>query len=63
MAQVAELTYWAAFQVVREVEEHLEKGTRHYRDQDGRLLVTLEEVLRAMEEGRLATDGAIANGG
>jgi len=57
MAQVAELKYWAALQVVQEVDAHLERGTRHYRDRDGRLLETLDEVMAAIMAGRLAGDG------
>lgn len=56
MAQVAELKYWAALQVVQEVDEHLKRGTRHYRNRDGQLLETLDEVVKAIMEGRLAED-------
>jgi len=38
----------AAVELVGVIDENLERGTRHYRGRGGKLLVSLEEVVRAI---------------
>jgi hypothetical protein len=40
--------YRFAYEAVRIIDRHLEANTRHYRDWNGRLLTTLEQVVRAI---------------
>jgi hypothetical protein len=40
--------YCRCLGIVRAIDAHLARGTRHYRNRDGRLLETLEEVVRAV---------------
>ncbi len=49
----ATLYYRIALCGVREIDEHLEKGDRHYRNRAGVLLTTLDEVVRGMLEDDL----------
>ncbi len=55
--QNADARYAAALELVRAIDEHLQKRTRHYRDTQGRLLLTLDEVIHAMLTGSLMLEG------
>jgi glycerol-3-phosphate dehydrogenase len=55
--QNADARYAAALELVRTIDEHLRKRTRHYRDTQGRLLLTLDEVIQAMLTGSLMLEG------
>lgn len=43
-----EAAYQAALTLVRQIDRHLVKKTRHYRTKAGRLLTTLDQVVRAI---------------
>ena len=47
-ANERETTYYAALELVAQIDEALTKGTRHYRNKAGNLLTTLDEVVRAI---------------
>lgn len=55
---LADRKYQVALEVVREIDEHLERGTRHYRDHEGELLADLGAVVDAL----LAQDGGMGDG-
>jgi hypothetical protein len=40
--------YTLALQLVQQIDRHLQNGTCHYRDTQGRLLTTLDEVVNAI---------------
>lgn len=44
----ADARYAAALNLVRAIDRDLQKGTRHYYDTQGRLLVSLDEVIQAI---------------
>jgi hypothetical protein len=46
--------YRFAYAAIIIIDRHLTNGTRHYRDWNGRLLTTLEQVVRALLVGELA---------
>jgi hypothetical protein len=46
--QNADARYAVALELVRAIDEHLKNRTRHYRDIQGRLLLSLDEVIHAM---------------
>lgn len=48
-----EATYNAALELVARIDEDLTRGIRHYRTKAGRLLTTLDEVVRAILEDNL----------
>lgn len=43
-----EAAYYAALHLVDRIDEDLTRGTRHYRNKAGKLLQTLDEVIRAI---------------
>jgi hypothetical protein len=43
-----EETYYAALELVAQIDEALTRGTRHYRNKAGNLLNTLDEVINAI---------------
>lgn len=47
-------TFTVAFAFVTEVSHHLEHGTRHFRNHEGRLLFTLDQVILAALADQLA---------
>lgn len=51
-----EATYQAALKLVARIDEDLTKGIRHYRNTAGILLITLDEVVRAILEDDLMLD-------
>lgn len=53
----ADARYGAALNLVRTIDCHLERGTCHYRDGQGRLLRTLEQAVRAMLRDDLVVRG------
>ena len=48
-----EATYYAALELVAQIDENLTRGVRHYRDKAGVLLTTLDEVIRAILDDNL----------
>lgn len=52
-ANEREASYYAALELVAHIDEALTKGTRHYRNRAGDLLVTLDEVIRAILDNDL----------
>jgi hypothetical protein len=52
----ADARYAAALKVVQAIDRNLRTGTRHYYDTQGRLLATLDEVIRALLSDTLALD-------
>lgn len=48
VANEKEATYYAALQLVAEIDEALTRGTHHYRNKAGELLTTLDEVIHAI---------------
>jgi hypothetical protein len=46
--QNADARYAAALELVCAIDEHLQERTRHYRDTQGRLLLSLDEVVQAI---------------
>ena len=58
-----EAAYEAALELVASIDEHLAKGTKHYRTTSGRLLRTLDEVVNAIMTNTLQTEEeAVENG-
>ena len=51
-----EATYHAALELVAQIDEDLTLGIRHYRNNDGKLLLTLDEVVRAILNDDLMLD-------
>jgi len=49
-----EETYYAALELVAEIDEGLTRGTRHYRNKAGVLLTSLDEVINAILTDDLA---------
>ena len=47
-ADEKEATYYAALELVAQIDEALTRGTRHYRNKAGELLITLDEVVHAI---------------
>jgi len=47
-ADEKEATYYAALELVAQIDEALTRGTRHYRNKAGELLTTLDEVVNAI---------------
>ncbi len=45
--------YYEILLIVKEIDEHLRSGDRHYRTCDGQLLVTLDQVVVAILDGSL----------
>ena len=54
--RMGEMEYRQMVEVMASVDHHLEQGTRHYRDVEGRLLMELEQVVEALLADRLAAD-------
>ncbi len=48
-----EAAYCAALELTAQIDQHLGQGTRHYRTRRGVLLVSLDEVVRAVLDGEL----------
>jgi len=48
-----EATYYAALELVAQIDEELTRGVRHYRTKAGRLLTTLDEVVLAILDDNL----------
>ena len=48
--------YAAALRLVQAIDRDLQKGTRHYYDATGRLLVSLDEVVQAILNDNLMVD-------
>ena len=48
-----EATYYAAMELVAQIDEDLTRGIRHYRTKAGVLLTSLDEVVRAILEDNL----------
>ncbi len=48
-----EEAYYAALNLVARIDEDLTKGIRHYRNKAGTLLLTLDEVIRAILDNDL----------
>ena len=51
-----EATYQAALKLVARIDDDLTRGVRHYRNKAGKLLMTLDEVVRAILENDLLLD-------
>ena len=49
----ADARYAAALNLVQAIDRDLQKGTRHYYDGRGRLLVSLDEVIQAILKDNL----------
>jgi len=49
-----EATYYAALELVAEIDEGLTRGTRHYRNKAGALLTSLDQVINALLTDDLA---------
>ena len=47
-ASEKEASYYAALELVAEIDEALTRGTFHYRNKAGELLTTLDEVIHAL---------------
>lgn len=50
---VSEESYYLAYLLVRQAEQHLERGTHHYWTKAGCLIGTLDELVRVILEGNL----------
>lgn len=48
-----EATYYAALELVAQIDEDLTRGVRHYRNKAGVLLTSLDEVVNAILEDNL----------
>jgi hypothetical protein len=48
-----EAAYYAALELVARIDEDLTRGVRHYRTKAGELLITLDEVIRAILDDNL----------
>ncbi len=44
--------YDLALRLVQYIDEHLDRNTAHFRDKEGRLLLTLDEVVRSILDDR-----------
>ena len=53
MEQRKDEAYQMALNLVRVIDEDLNKGLRHYRNPAGQLLTKLDEVINALLEGDL----------
>lgn len=51
-----ELVYQAALELVAAIDDHLAKGTKHYRAKSGELLRTLDQVVHAILSDNLMLD-------
>lgn len=51
-----EEAYYAALKLVERIDEDLTKGIRHYRTKAGQLLLTLDEVIRAILDNDLLVE-------
>lgn len=49
-------TSTAYLSLIEQIDGHLVRDTRHYRDNDGQLLLHLDEVVRAILENKLAKE-------
>lgn len=60
LAELAEanIRYDIALEIVTRIDTHLAQGTQHYRDRDGRLLTTLDQVIHAILTDNLTTQEA-----
>lgn len=47
-ASEQDVAYYAALELVANIDEALTRGTRHYRNKAGQLLTTLDEVIHAI---------------
>ncbi|MGC8880416.1 MAG: hypothetical protein ACP5R2_14465 [Anaerolineae bacterium] len=52
----ADARYAAALRLVQAIDQDLQKGTRHYYDASGKLLVSLDEVVQAILNDTLVVD-------
>jgi hypothetical protein len=52
----ADARYAAALRLVQAIDHDLQKGTRHYYDATGKLLVSLDEVVQAILNDKLVVD-------
>jgi hypothetical protein len=52
----ADARYDAALRLVQAIDRDLQKGTRHYYDATGKLLVSLDEVVQAILNDNLVVD-------
>jgi hypothetical protein len=52
----ADARYDAALRLVQAIDRDLQKGTRHYYDVSGKLLVSLDEVVQAILNDNLLVD-------
>jgi len=52
----ADARYAAALRLVQLIDRDLQKGTRHYYDASGKLLVSLDEVVQAILNDTLVVD-------
>lgn len=52
----ADARYDAALRLVQAIDHDLQKGTRHYYDATGKLLVSLDEVVQAILNDNLVVD-------
>lgn len=52
----ADARYDAALRLVQAIDRDLQKGTRHYYDASGKLLVSLDEVVQAILNDNLVVD-------
>lgn len=48
-----DVRYQAAVSLVNTIDYHLQRGTCHYRDRGGRLLMSLDEAIRAILKDEL----------
>lgn len=51
MADEVDVTYQAALELVERIDDDLTRGVRHFWDTNGRLLQTLDQVVRAILDG------------
>lgn len=51
--------YYAILELVARIDTELTRRTRHYRTKAGRLLTTLDEVIRAILDGELMEPGEL----
>ncbi len=55
-AEDADARYAAALRLVQTIDRDLQKGTRHFYDATGRLLLSLDEVVQAILTDSLVVD-------
>jgi hypothetical protein len=53
---IQEATYYAALQLVGQIDHTLHTGLHHYRTTTGHLLTSLDEVVRAILDDSLLTE-------